>query len=60
VGVMGDRYKIRERSRRCASPKEGLKQAWDEVQVVEGRKVVARFDLRSQAERWIAEATGAS
>lgn len=48
-------YAIRERDRRCASPKDGLRQAWSEVQVVEGRKVVARFDLRYQAEKWIAE-----
>jgi len=26
-----------------------------EVQVVEGRKIVGRFDLVEQAERWIAE-----
>ena len=48
-------FTIRERHRICSSPKAGLKQAWDEVQVVDGRKVVARFDLVSQAERWIAE-----
>lgn len=47
------RYTIRERERRCASPREGYRQAWDEVQVCEGRKVVARFDSREQAERWI-------
>ena len=48
-------YKIRERERRCASPREGYKQAWDEVQVTQGRRVVARFDLVEQAERWIAK-----
>ena len=33
----------------------GHRQAWTEVQVVEGRRVVARFDFVEQAERWIAE-----
>jgi hypothetical protein len=47
------RFRIRERERRCASPKEGLKQVWDEAQVWEGRRIVARFDLVEQAERWI-------
>ena len=45
--------KIRERTRRCASPKEGLKQKWDEVQVVQGRKIVARFDLVEQAQEFV-------
>jgi hypothetical protein len=46
-------FKIRHRERICSSPKAGLRQSWDEWQVVEGRKVVGRFDLREQAERWI-------
>lgn len=47
-------YTIRERERRNASPKEGLRQVWTEVQVMEGRRVVYRCDLIEQAERWIA------
>lgn len=44
---------IRTRERRRASPKEGYPQAWSEVQVISGRKVVARFDFEYQAENWI-------
>lgn len=51
---MTERFTIRTRSRRCASPKEGHRQAWEEVQVVEGRRrVVARFDFPEQAQAWI-------
>lgn len=48
-------YTIRIRTRRLASPPEGLRQEWDEAQVLDGRKIVARFDIREQAERWIAK-----
>jgi hypothetical protein len=46
-------YVIRERERRCASPKEWERQWWIETQVVLGRSVLARFDFAEQAERWI-------
>jgi len=52
--VQPEGYVIRDRTRRCASPKEGMRQKWGEVQVVLGRRVVARFDLREQAVAWIA------
>lgn len=48
-------YKIRERHRICASPKQGLRQSWDEFQVILGQRIMARFDFREQAEIWIAE-----
>jgi hypothetical protein len=41
--------KIRYRERRNASPKEGHRQAWDEWQVTDGKKVIGRYDLLSQA-----------
>lgn len=49
---------IRERQRR-GRPKEagGDHIEWTEVQVVQGRRVLARFDLESQAIRWIDERT---
>ncbi len=40
---------LRFRRRTNASPKEGRRQAWEEWQVVDGRKVIGRYDLRSQA-----------
>lgn len=42
--------KIREKIRRCASPKDGLRQKWTEWQVVEGRKVLSRHDTEAQAQ----------
>jgi len=50
------KYIIRERQR-CGRPPEacGDYVVWNEVQVVYGRKVVWRGDLREHAERWIAE-----
>lgn len=42
---------IRFRTRRCASPKAGLRQKWDEWQVVDCRRVIARFDTLEQAKR---------
>ena len=55
---MTDRFHIRERDR-VGRPKEafGAHVAWHEYQVVDGRKIVARLDLREQAERWIKEQT---
>ena len=41
--------RLRFRERHNGSPKEGMRQEWDEWQVVEGRKVIGRYDLRSQA-----------
>lgn len=49
------KLKIRYRERICASPKEGHRQSWGEYQVVEGRKVIARFDLEAQAVKFIEE-----
>ena len=48
-------YKIRERTRRQASPRPGHRQEWDEVQVTQGRKIVSRHGTRSEAERKIEE-----
>ena len=50
---MSKSLKIRFRDRVCASPKEGHRQSWSEYQVIEGRTVIARFDLRPQAEQFI-------
>ena len=49
------KLKIRRRVRR-GRPREayGEYQVWDEYQVVEGRKIVKRFELREHAERFIA------
>ena len=47
-------YAIRTRTRRLASPPEGFRQEWDEVQVVDGRKVVYRCGHDEEARRWIA------
>jgi len=46
-------FTIRYRRRVQASPPRGLRQAWDEYQVVWRRCVVARFDLHDQADRWV-------
>lgn len=43
--------KIRHRERVQASPKRGLRQGWDEYQVVKGRKIIARFDTLEQARK---------
>ena len=45
-------YVIRKRRRRLASPKVGMKSAWDEWQVVDGRRVVSRHDSEQQARDW--------
>jgi len=47
--------RIRRRLMYRASPKAGLKSSWIEYQVVEGRRVVSRHDLASQAQRWCDE-----
>jgi len=47
-------YVIRFRRLRNASPKRGMKSAWDEWQVVDGRRVVSRHDTEKQAEEWAA------
>ena len=47
--------KIRERHRYTASPKAGFDTEWIEFQVVDGRKIIGRFDLREQAEAFVAE-----
>jgi hypothetical protein len=41
--------KIRCRYRSTWSPKEGHVQGWNEYQVVDGRKIVGRYDLLRQA-----------
>lgn len=41
--------KIRERQRRGYSREAGGYTAWNEIQVVQGRKVIGRYDLISQA-----------
>lgn len=45
-------YVIRMRRRQLASPKRGMKSAWDEWQVVDGRRVVSRHDSEQQAQDW--------
>jgi hypothetical protein len=42
-------YTIRLVQRRSASPKPGMSQEWDEWQVRQGRRVVARTDTLAQA-----------
>lgn len=49
------KYIIRLRRRSLASPKRGMKSAWDEWQVVEGRRVVSRHDSERQAQDWIVQ-----
>lgn len=46
------RLTIRSRERRQASLREGLRQAWTEWQVVDGRRVVSRHDFEHQAIAW--------
>jgi len=43
-------FVIRERHRIKSSPKPGMRQAWTEYQVVQGRTIVSRHDLRKHAE----------
>jgi hypothetical protein len=52
-GKPGTRLKTRKRDRFQASPPRGLKQEWTEWQVIDGRRVVARFDTDSEADAWI-------
>jgi len=42
-------YKIRERRRVCASPKDGMCGEWTEYQVVDGQRIVSRHDIKEQA-----------
>ncbi len=48
---------VRLRVRRNASPKDGLRQIWDEWQVCDGRKVISRHDTEAQAQRALEELT---
>lgn len=41
--------RIIEKQRRCASPREGMRQSWTEWQVVDGRRVLSRHDTEKQA-----------
>ena len=45
--------RYRERNGWCRS--SGLRGSWGEYQVVQGRKVIHRTDLRRQAEQWCAD-----
>lgn len=47
--------RIRRRERINASPKEGLRQAWTEYQVLDGRRIVSRHDTEEQARAWAAK-----
>lgn len=48
--------KIRLRSRRGRPPEaQGDYMVWEEYQVVDGRRVIGRFDLEEQAQRFIDE-----
>ncbi|MDU4254529.1 hypothetical protein [Pseudomonas sp.] len=40
------------RTRRQASPPRGMKSAWEEWQVVDGKRVVSRHDTERQAREW--------
>jgi hypothetical protein len=44
---------IRQKTRIQASPPRGLSQEWTEWQVVDGRKVVARYGTKAEAEKAI-------
>lgn len=46
---MTKRKIIRYRDRVQASRSAGLRQSWGEYQVVDGRKIVGRYDLLKQA-----------
>lgn len=43
---------VRRVSRLQSSPPRGMRQTWDEWQVVQGRRVLFRHDLRHRAEGW--------
>lgn len=47
--------KIRERNRQAYSREADGHDRWTEFQVVEGRKVLGRYELLSQAERAVSE-----
>ena len=48
--------KIRERDRQqWSNQRDGLRPEWTEYQVVRGRKIVARFERKEAAERYVAE-----
>lgn len=49
--MRGEGFKIRVRGRVNCSPKAGQRQEWREYQVASGAKVIARFDLLSQAQK---------
>lgn len=49
--MKGEGLKIRYREGFRWSPPEGQRQEWREFQVVNGRKIVARYDLLDQARR---------
>lgn len=46
-------FTIRERRRVQASPPPNHRQEWYEWQVVWGRRVVSRHDIRKQADDWV-------
>lgn len=46
-------YTIRKRQLRNASPKRGMKSAWEEWQVLDGRRIVSRHDTEKQANEWV-------
>ena len=45
--------KIRYRQRRLSSPPEGMKQYWDEWQVVQRQRVLSRHDTLEDAKAWL-------
>lgn len=49
------RYKIRLRHRRGYVKEAGRYLQWSEYQVTNGRKVIGRFDLETQAREFIRE-----
>jgi len=50
--------KIRVRDRRGYSREAGGYDVWTEYQVVEGRKIIGRFEIRDHAEEFIAKREG--
>lgn len=52
---MSPELKIRQRERSGYVREAEGYQIWTEYQVVQGRKIIARFEIESQAEKFIAK-----
>lgn len=49
---MEEAVRIRPRTRRCASPPPGMRQVWEEFQIVQKRRVLYRGDTEEEAAKW--------